>query len=133
MSEFHQKAARNRFRIPLIAGGLFALALWGGPFNAALAQTIAPVPACLSKTDETGGRMRFIVLEEDVLRFEQAGFQRFACPALTPEIAQGQKDRCDRLRQETPEGQDAIAGLYGLAVADMCRATDAWVQSQAAQ
>lgn len=100
-----------------------------GPVCSAYAQ-IAP-PVCLAKSDSTGGRMRFVAIDADVAKFETAGFRRFACPTLTREIVQGQRDRCSRLRAHNAYARSVIEGLYGLAVADMCRATDAWVAAQA--
>ena len=99
--------------------------------TSASAQSGASAPVCLAKTDETGGRMRFVALEEDALLFEAAGFQRFSCPTLTPEIVQGQRDRCNRLRAQNADAQSLIEGLYGLSITDMCRATDAWVAAAA--
>lgn len=125
MSGFRKKHLRNSAAAGLVASVIAACFL-AAPSSVALAQS-ASAPVCLAKTDATGGRMRFVVLEADAAAFEAAGFQRFACPTLTPEIIQGQQDRCDRLRAQDADAQSVIEGLYGLAVADMCHATDAWV------
>lgn len=93
----------------------------------------APANACVSKSDATGGRLRFVVVESDATLFEQAGFQRVSCPEITQEIIAGQSARCERLRGQEQADQDAIAALYGLSVEQMCGATDAWVSSTAAQ
>lgn len=109
-----------------IAGSLAAILLLHG-------QAAAQSPSesvCLAKTDPTGGRMRFVVLEADAGRFEQAGFQRIPCPLLDAALVRGQADRCARLLAQSSEDQAALGALYGMAVADMCAATAAWAQSQ---
>jgi len=74
--------------------------------------------------------MRFITLEADAPLFEAAGFQRFACPVLTPEIIQGQQDRCARLLSQSLADQQSLGALYGISVSEMCSATNAWASSQ---
>lgn len=126
MSRFHLPAAgTSGFPTAMACAALALAASSGGAF----AQSAPATEMCLAKTDNTGGRMRFVVLDVDASRFESVGFQQFACPTLTPLIAQGQKDRCDRLRAAPVDAQDMIAALYGLTVSDMCDATDAWYLS----
>lgn len=102
-----------------------------GPVCSAYAQTAPPV--CLAKSDSTGGRLRFVALEEYAPKFESAGFRRFACPTLTLEIFQGQRDRCGRLLAQSAEDQQSLGALYGISVSEMCRATTAWAQSRSGQ
>jgi len=115
------------------AANLATLAIAAGIFAArcdvALAQT-APAPVCLAKTDATGGRMRFVVLEADAATFEAAGFQRFACPNITQLIVDGQHDRCVRLRTSSSEVVEIVQSLYGMTIDEMCVATDAWVNAR---
>lgn len=111
----------------VVFGAAF-LALSATSFGAS-AQSAAE-PVCLAKTDETGGRMRFVVLDAHAAKFERAGFQRIACPEITPEIVQGQVNRCARLLAQQQDEKDSLSALFGLSLGEMCGATTAWAQSQ---
>lgn len=114
----------------VVFGAAF-LALSATSFGAS-AQSAAE-PVCLAKTDETGGRMRFVVLEADAGRFERAGFVRFQCPTITRSIIDGQEARCTRLRRLPPEFADIIKGMYGMTIDEMCGVTDVWAAATRAR
>lgn len=86
--------------------------------------------ACLSKTDATGGRMRFAVLEADAAKFRRAGFRQIDCPASPDETVRAQEARCMRLRALASEGKETVRELMGLSVEAMCEATDSWVAAR---
>ena len=70
--------------------------------------------------------MRFIVLDVDAVAFQAAGFTQIPCPTITPEIVDGQKARCDKLRQLPKEFSDIIEDRFAMNIDAMCGATNAW-------
>jgi len=97
-------------------------------FAAGLAGTSAGAQesVCLSKTDRTGGSLGFVVLARDAAMFERAGFARVTCPDNIATRAPDFVRRCARFEGQSHIGRAAIAELYELTVAEMCRATRDW-------
>lgn len=120
--------AAFRFRVPAIS--LLPVTFICLSFTEASGQA-AETGACLVKTDRTGGTLRFIVREADAPAFEGAGFTRFDCPQSLDQAAQNLAARCTRFRNLDDVGQEMLRDLYGLSVAQMCAATDAWIASRA--
>lgn len=94
---------KTRTSLRIVGGVIFSSEFAADAVNAALVWS-APTAAYIAKTDESGGWMRFDGREAD---------------------------RCNGRCAQDADTQCVSKGLYGLAVADMCRATDAWVAAQA--
>lgn len=125
-SEFITKVRKLRLFSAVFGAAVCFFVQLGG----AAAQSTPAAPVCLGKTEVTGGRMRFVVLDQHAATFESAGFQRIECPIITPEIVQGQVNRCARLLAQLPDEQDSLRTLFGLSLGQMCGATTAWANSQ---
>lgn len=108
-----------------LAGAVAAVSLTIAPDSVAQAGDTV----CVGKRDRTGGSLGFIVRAEDTAMFERAGFARMACPADAATRAPGLVRRCERFEAQGEIGRAAIEDLYGLSVAEMCRATRAWAAS----
>lgn len=92
-------------------------------------EAVDETRVCVVKTEASGGKLGFVVRAADAPRFIRAGFASVACPATLDRSVTGIGARCGRFRALDAIGQKMIEDMFGVSVAQMCAAHDAWARS----